>query len=157
MAGKNTPAEKRTTENDRREKPTSPVSVYSLNKGKRKTPRRKGDRWQNYFVDRYSRRIFAAVLLILAMSLVDAIFTLQLLRQGAAEINPVMAHFLEYGPLEFLVAKYILTCASVLLLLLYKNVYLLKTRVRAKYLFVPIALMFAGVILWEVFLIVSSN
>lgn len=157
MSGKNTHREKRNSDRDRRNKPTPPVSLFSINKGNRKTPRRKGDRWQNYFVDRYSRRIFAAVLLILAMSLVDAIFTLQLLRRGAAEVNPVMAHFLEYGPLEFLVAKYILTCASVLLLLIYKNVYLLNSRIRAKYLFVPITLMFAGVILWEVFLIVSSN
>ncbi|KAA3616235.1 MAG: hypothetical protein DWQ05_10845 [Calditrichaeota bacterium] len=91
------------------------------------------------------------------MSLIDAIFTLQLLRDGASEINPVMAHFLEYGPLEFLVAKYILTCASVLLLLIYKNVYLLNTRIRAKYLFLPIVMMFAAVIVWEVFLIVTSN
>ncbi len=149
--------EKRKTTKDRRKKPTPPVSLYSLSNGHRKTPRRKSDRWKNYFVDRYSRQIFAVVLLIIAMSLVDALFTLHLLRRGAAEINPVMAHFLEYGPLEFLVAKYILTCLSVLLLLIYKNVYLLNSRVRAKYLFAPIALVFTGVILWEVFLIVSSN
>lgn len=157
MAQKHHFSEKRKDSRDRRKKPTPPVSAYSLNDGSRKTPRRKGDRWQNYFVDRYSKRVFAAVLLILAMSLIDAIFTLQLLRDGASEINPVMAHFLEYGPLEFLVAKYILTCASVLLLLIYKNVYLLNTRIRAKYLFLPIVMMFAAVIVWEVFLIVTSN
>ncbi|MCA9735887.1 MAG: hypothetical protein H6696_05020 [Deferribacteres bacterium] len=157
MSKKSAYSEKRKATNDRRDKPTPAISSYALNEGSRQTPRRKEDRWQNYFVDRYSRRIFAVVLLILAMSLVDALFTLQLLNNGASEINPVMAHFLEYGPLEFLVAKYILTCASVLLLLIYKNVYLLRTRVRAKYLFVPILFMFSLVIAWEIFLIVSSN
>ncbi|KAA3657824.1 MAG: hypothetical protein DWQ10_12435 [Calditrichaeota bacterium] len=157
MSVKHSADEKRESMDDRRKKPTSPVSSFSFNNGKREAPRRKEDRWQNYFVDRYSKRIFGVVLLILTMSLIDALFTLQLLNNGASEINPVMAHFLEYGPLEFLIAKYILTGASVLLLLIYKNVYLLKTRVRAKYLFIPILGMFALVIVWEVFLIVSSN
>ena len=64
-----------------------------------------------------------------------------------------MEHFLRYGPLPFLAAKYLLTTASIVLLLIYKNVHIFGTRIRAKYLFILIFLIFASVVLWEVYLI----
>lgn len=55
---------------------------------------------------------------ILAMSLLDAHFTLRVLDLGAREANPVMAHLIEMGDVWFLSGKLALTAGGVALLLL---------------------------------------
>ncbi|MBC8551506.1 MAG: hypothetical protein H8D23_17815 [Candidatus Brocadiales bacterium] len=121
--------------------------------GRRKGMRRHEDNQESYFLDHYSLRIFSIIIGIILLSLTDALLTLYLIRNGAAEINPIMEHFLRYGPLPFLAAKYLLTTASIVLLLIYKNVHIFGTKIRAKYLFIIILLVFASVVLWELFLI----
>ena len=121
--------------------------------GRRKEVRRNDDNQESYFLDHYSSRVFAIIIGIILLSLTDAMLTLYLIRNGAAEVNPVMEHFLRYGTLPFLAAKYLLTTASIVLLLIYKNVHIFSTRIRAKYLFIVIFLIFASVVLWEVYLI----
>jgi hypothetical protein len=121
--------------------------------GRRKKIRRNKDHQESYFLDHYSSRVFAIIIGIILLSLTDAMLTLYLIRHGAAEANPVMEHFLRYGTLTFLAAKYLLTTASIVLLLIYKNVHLFGTRIRAKYLFIVIFLIFASVVLWELYLI----
>ena len=121
--------------------------------GRRKGMRRHEDNQESYFLDHYSLRIFSIIIGIILLSLTDALLTLYLIRNGAAEINPIMEHFLRYGPLPFLAAKYLLTTASIVLLLVYKNVHIFGTKIRAKYLFIIILLVFASVVLWELFLI----
>ncbi len=79
--------------------------------------------------------------------------TLYLIRNGATEVNPIMEYYLKYGPLPFLAAKYLLTTASVILLLIHKNVYLFGTKIRAKFLFIIFFTVFASVVLWELYLI----
>jgi hypothetical protein len=121
--------------------------------GRRKLMRRDEDNRKSYFLDHYSLRVFGIIIGIILLSLTDAMLTLYLIRNGAAEINPVMEHFLRYGPLPFLAAKYLLTTASIVLLLIYKNVQIFGTKIRAKYLFIFIFLIFASVVIWELFLI----
>jgi len=121
--------------------------------GRRKEVRRDADNRESYFLDHFSLRIFIVIIGIILLSLTDALLTLYLIRHGAAEVNPIMEHFLRYGPLPFLAAKYLLTTASIVLLLIYKNVHIFGTRIRAKYLFILIFLIFASVVLWEVYLI----
>ena len=121
--------------------------------GRRKGMRRDEDNRKSYFLDHYSLRVFGIIIGIILLSLTDALLTLHLIRNGAAEINPIMEHFLKYGPLPILAAKYLLTTASIVLLLIYKNVYIFGTKIRAKYLFIVIFLIFASVVLWELFLI----
>jgi len=121
--------------------------------GRRKEMRRDEDNQESYFLDHFSLRIFIVIIAIILLSLTDALLTLYLIRNGAAEVNPVMNHFLRYGPLPFLAAKYLLTTASIVLLLTYKNVHIFGTRIRAKYLFIVIFLIFTFVVVWEVFLI----
>ena len=121
--------------------------------GRRKEVRRNEDNQESYFLDHYSSRVFAIIIGIILLSLTDAMLTLYLIRNGAAEVNPVMEHFLKYGTLPFLAAKYLLTTASIVLLLIYKNVHIFGTKIRAKYLFIVIFLIFASVVLWEVYLI----
>jgi len=136
----------------RREKEGLPGLRY-LFFGRRKEMRRDEDNRESYFLDHYSLRVFGLIIGIILLSLTDALLTLYLIRHGAAEVNPVMEHFLRYGPLPFLAAKYLLTTASIVLLLIYKNVYIFGTRIRAKYLFIVIFLIFASVVVWELFLI----
>lgn len=122
--------------------------------GRRKGIRRHEDHRKSYFLDHYSLRIFSIIIGIILLSVTDAMLTLYLIRNGAAEINPIMEHFLKYGPLPFLAAKYLLTTASVVLLLIYKNVHIFGTKIRAKYLFILIFLIFISVVVWELYLIV---
>ncbi len=121
--------------------------------GRRKGMRRHEDHQKSYFLDHYSLMVFSIIIGIVLLSITDAMLTLYLISHGAAELNPVMEHFLKYGPLSFLAAKYLLTTASVVLLLIYKNVHIFGTQIRAKYLFIIILLIFASVVLWELFLI----
>ena len=142
----------RTDSTARRENGGFP-GLWYLFFGRRKEVRRNEDNQESYFLDHYSSRVFAIIIGIILLSLTDAMLTLYLIRNGAAEVNPIMEHFLRYGTLPFLAAKYLLTTASVVLLLIYKNVHLFGTRIRAKYLFIVIFLIFASVVLWEVYLI----
>ncbi len=121
--------------------------------GRRKEMRRHEDHQKSYFLDHYSLRIFSIIIGIILLSITDAMFTLYLVRHGASEVNPIMDHFLKYGPLPFLAAKYLLTTASVILLLIYKNVKIFRTKIRAKYLFILVFLIFISVVLWELYLI----
>ena len=70
--------------------------------------RRQADQRRFYVFDYYSPRIFYAATLILVLSVVDALLTLWLIGEGAQELNPVMAYFLNLGPNMFMAAKYLL-------------------------------------------------
>ena len=98
-------------------------------------------------------RIFAQIMFIILLSLLDAYFTLYLLSHGAAEINPVMAFFLQFGPRTFLVAKYLLTSYSVIILLLPDHIRLFEFQMSRQAIFLTIAGLFEMVILWELYLI----
>ncbi|MFQ5686655.1 MAG: DUF5658 family protein [Candidatus Scalindua sp.] len=147
------PDKKRSSATDRRQNDGAP-GIQNLFFGHRKEVRRFDDHHQkSYFLDHYSSRIFSIIIGIILLSVTDAILTLYLIRKGAAETNPIMEHFLKYGPLAFLAAKYLLTTVSVVLLLIYKNVHIFRTIIRAKYLFIFILLVFVSVVLWELYLI----
>jgi hypothetical protein len=137
---------------DRRKRQMSFLS-WCLLKGRRSAVRREEDRAKSYQIDRHSRRTLAVILLIIALSILDAIFTLVLINRGASEINPIMAFFLNHGPITFFGVKYLLTCASVLIILLNKNRYIFRTRVRGKILLGCLVIPFALVVHWELYLI----
>lgn len=138
---------------DRRQKKQIPGTWY-LFFGNRKKVRRFGDNQKSYFLDHFSLRVFIIIISVVLLSVTDALLTLYLIREGVAEEgNPIMAQCLKYGPLPFLTAKYLLTTASVVLLLIYKNFYIFKTKIRAKYLFIVFFVIFASVVLWELYII----
>jgi hypothetical protein len=121
--------------------------------GRRAYPRREEDRQKPYGTDRYDGKTFAAILTIIILSTLDAILTIYLISRGATEVNPIMDYFLAYGPLKFFGVKYFLTCASIILLLVNKNVYLFKHRIRTEIVFTTVVVLFALVVLWETYLI----
>jgi hypothetical protein len=129
---------------------------YLFFNGRRERTRREDDRRNAVFFDRYNQKLFAAITAILLLSIFDALLTLALIERGSSELNPVMEYFLEYGPLHFIIAKYILTCFGVLILLIFKNVFLTKVNIYTYSLFPCVIVAFSTVILWELYLFFTA-
>ena len=129
---------------------------YLLFNGRRERFRREEDRGKALIFDRYNQRLFLAITAILILSILDAVLTLVVIQRGARELNPVMAYFLEHGTLIFIVAKYALTSIGVLILLIFKNVFLTKLKIYTHSLFPCVIFVFITVIVWELFLIYSA-
>jgi hypothetical protein len=140
---------------DRRKRRPPFFSKYWLT-GRRGAHRRKDDRQRFCDIDRYNYKILAAILLIIALSTLDAIFTLVLVSRGAEEVNPFMAYYLDRSPLLFFWVKYLMTCASIILILFSTNTYLFKTKIQAKTLFFLVPIPFVLVVQWQVRLILSG-
>jgi hypothetical protein len=120
--------------------------------GKRERGRRAEDRSRINHFDRYASSILVLFIVILLLSLTDALLTLILLRRGAVEINPVMAFYIDVGPTTFLIAKYLLTALPLILFLFFKD--WIAERYRIAHLLLPaIAAVFGSVILWELYLL----
>ena len=141
---------------DRRQNVQAQFKYFLIN-GRREVARREEDKARSYFFDRYNHRMFVAITAILMLSIFDALLTLILIERGASELNPVMAYFLEYGPLSFIVAKYILTSVGVIILLIFKNVFINKINLHTHSLFGCVIFAFLTVIVWELFLLVGSQ
>jgi len=126
---------------------------YFLVNGRRESARRKEDTTSYFFFDRYNQRTFAVITAILMLSIFDALLTLILIERGSSELNPVMAYFLEYGPLPFIIAKYVLTSFGVFMLLIFKNVFISKLSIYTHSLFTCVIFTFSTVIVWELWLL----
>jgi len=130
---------------------------YFLVNGRRESARRREDTTSYFFFDRYNQRIFVVITAILMLSIFDALLTLILIERGSSELNPVMAYFLEYGPLPFIIAKYLLTSFGVCMLLIFKNVFISKISMYTHSLFTCVIFIFSTVIVWELWLIFTSR
>ena len=119
---------------------------------RRKNIRRQDDKFNTTYFDQYSPALLTPIVLILLLSITDAFLTLFLIDCGAREINPVMAYFLKFGPFAFMSVKYFLTCYSVIVLLIFNNVYFRKLKIYTRSLFSCAVAMFVIVIAWELFL-----
>ena len=139
---------------DRRKSTLPILSKYWLT-GRRTTPRRAEDRKRAHFMDRHGPKTFAAILSIVMLSVLDAMFTLDLIDRGAVELNPVMAYYLGHGPLIFFGVKFMLTWATIMLIFLNKDVYLFKTRLQMKILFLVFIIPLVATVQWELYLMFS--
>jgi len=129
---------------------------YLLFNGRRERSRRDEDSGKAFIFDRYNQKFFLAITVILILSVLDAVLTLTVIQRGAKELNPVMAYFLEHGTSTFIVAKYVLTSIGVLILLIFKNVFLTRLKIYTHALFPCVIFVFITVIVWELFLIHSA-
>jgi hypothetical protein len=129
---------------------------YLLFNGRRERFRRDEDKGKAFIFDRYNQKLFFAITAILILSILDAVLTLVVIQRGASELNPVMAYFLEHGTPTFIVAKYVLTSIGVLILLIFKNVFLTKLKIYTHSLFPCVIFVFIIVIAWELFIIYSA-
>jgi hypothetical protein len=130
-----------------------PKLRYLFFAGKRSHVRRQEDWHRAFYFDRYSSNIFAAIVAILLLSVLDALLTLYLIEHGSTELNPVMAYFLEKGPFIFMGAKYFLTCMGVIILLLFRNALRKRSITHTRHLFSYIIGTFTTIIAWELYLI----
>jgi hypothetical protein len=120
---------------------------------RRKVLRRRDDRNSLYYVDEYTPRLVIPILLILLLSMLDALFTLVLIDNGAVEINPLMAFYLEVGPGVFLTVKYVLTCLSLFVLLMFSHRVAQSMKMESIKIFSFIIVAFTGVVVWQLYLI----
>jgi K+-sensing histidine kinase KdpD len=120
--------------------------------GRRKKIRRQDDKCKITYFDHYSSALFVAIIIILFLNIIDALLTLYLIDHGATEINPVMAYFLNFGPLTFMSVKHFLICFSIIVLLIFNNVFLGKIKIYTRSIFSYVIGAFMLVIGWELFL-----
>jgi hypothetical protein len=73
----------------------------------------------------------ALVVLLLSLTIIDGVLTLELLGMHGEEANPVMEYLLDRGPLTFLLGKYVLTAFGLPFIVVYKNYPMFGTRFRA--------------------------
>ncbi len=140
---------------DRRQQPTSPWSAF-FRGGRRIQNRRADEHSQPYFVDQFPSTTLALIVVLLVLSVSDAAITLILLEDGCEEINPLMMHLLNIGPLAFLLGKYVLTAIGIPLLLVFKNHYLFGTRFRVGYVIPMFVVMYFVLIGYQCCLLRSS-
>jgi hypothetical protein len=95
------------------------LSKYLL-VGRRRGSRRDGESEYTY-VDRPGVWAWIAFALVVGLSLLDAAFTLSLLRRGATEANPVMHAALQLGEGPFVFVKTFVTVLAAGFLCLHKN------------------------------------
>ena len=88
--------------------------------GRRRAGRREDER-DFVYVDRLGRWIVIAFSAVLTLSLIDAWFTLDLLKRGATEANPVMRAALDLGDRAFVLIKTGVTILAMGFLCLHKN------------------------------------
>ena len=148
----NSPKIERRSGLDRRKRKTAILSKYWL-MGKRSVVRREEDRQKPYRLDRHSHKILSVILLVIMLSILDAALTLVLISHGATEINPIMAYFLNHGPLVFFWSKYLLTCTCLFIILVNTNYYIFGNKIRVKIVFVFFVPPFLLVITWELYMI----
>jgi hypothetical protein len=141
---------------DRRTKELSSFSRYWLT-GRRGSIRRKEDRQKLWKLDQYSPKMFAVILSIVGLSVLDAMFTLELVDRGAGEVNPIMAYYLNWGPFAFFCTKYFITFASVLVILLGQSIYPGRRWGQLKHLYLALIIVFSLVVYWELYLMFFSN
>jgi len=105
---------------DRRRQPTPLFSRYTF-VGRRRGLRRREERYQGHYVDRFNGWFLGLILAIFILSLLDGFLTVFHLRNGAVELNPIMRYYLELSPAYFLLVKTFTTGVGLLILLLHQN------------------------------------
>lgn len=101
----------------------------------------------------HGQKVFAAAMLIILLTIVDAFLTLDLVSRGATEWNPIMAYYLDQSPLSFFAVKYLLTCASIIIILSITKTHIFGQKLRVKALLVFFIAVLAAVVKWQLFLL----
>jgi hypothetical protein len=112
---------------DRRKQPARFISKYTFINGQRKAVRRKADKKKHIYVDWYNPQLLIVLLFLLILSLLDAYFTLTLIKEhGIVEANPVMAFYLDFGNMVFIMEKLLFTAISIFIFCIYSNLSITK-------------------------------
>lgn len=128
--------------------------VWLFKPGQRRHVRRLEDRRKLQLLDHYPPKLLIVLVLVLLLSIVDALLTLWLIDNGAVELNPVMSYYIELGPDIFMAIKYLITVSVVVIGVLLNYVYVRYFYLQFSHLLNVFAGCFAMVVAWELFLIV---
>lgn len=131
---------------DRRRQPTPMLSRYTFY-GRRKAFRRNEDRLRGGYVDRYGPTMFALLIWIVAMNVLDAVFTRMILDRGGTELNPVADWAIRVFGDYFVLWKLGVISFSLLLLCLHCHFRMAKSII-----FLAVIL-YSGVVLYQVVLL----
>lgn len=113
---------------------------------RRRRGRRHGDRYP--VIDWHSPRVWALVLMILGLCILDGVLTLVLMRHGAVEINPLMALFVPSHVEWFAFLKLTLTSVGLCVLAACSHMRLFR-RVSGEFLLLMVALAYLALIAYE--------
>ena len=140
---------------DRRTKSGFNIRSFLLG-GRREKIRRQEDTRRIFYVDRYNPKLFAVIVAILFLCVIDTLLTLSLLNRGAYETNPVMAYFFRFGPYTFFTSKYLLTFIPVIFLLMFRNIVLRMIKISTCSVLHIMAVFYIVVVAWELYLISNA-
>jgi len=137
---------KKRTTTDRRKQPTPGLSRYTFF-GRRKTIRRKADRQKGGYIDRYSATLFFFLITIIALNVLDGLFTLMILDLNGWEANPVVHSVINLYGTKFWVWKFSIVSVSSVLLCLHSRFRLVKEII------VAISCLYVMVVIYQIFLL----
>ena len=102
---------------------------------------------------RYGKGRIAAVFSIVILTLMDSFFTIELVQNGATELNPILSYYLHHGHMVFFAVKYFLTTATIFIILAGETVFGPKLKVPANLLFGFYMVALTLVVYWEAYLL----
>ncbi len=121
---------------------------------RRSSGRRSEDRrFANH--DVFSTGSLLLIVLLTLFSITDAVFTLTLIARGGTELNPVMHYFMQISVSAFMLVKLVLTIIPGLFLTAAGNTLFLN-RIRAKAILAAMVGGYAGLLLYEIGLLIVS-
>ena len=109
---------------------------------------------QKFIIDWHDNGLFMVAMAIILMSLMDALFTLNLLSLGAEEINYFMKVLIEYGASLFLTVKLSATSCGVVLLVAFAR-FKLGGLLRVRRVLEILCGVYGCLIVWELYLLVA--
>ncbi len=112
-----------------------------------KTFQEKGGQPQGRFITRYSSGIFFFIVLMLALNVLDSLFTLMILDMSGKEFNPVVRSVIDLYGDHFWIWKYAVVSFSIILLCLCSK---FKT---VKGVIVSLSSIYLTVVLYQIFLL----
>jgi hypothetical protein len=124
-----------------------------IGNGQRITIRRKEDRDRIFWVDQYSPVLFATIVAILFLCVIDTLLTLYLLNNGAYEVNPILTYLLKIGPFQLFIFKYVLTCVVTFSLFLFRAVVVRRFNISTHSILHFIAWIYVSIVAWELYLV----
>jgi hypothetical protein len=137
--------ERRTTE-DRRKQQTPFWSFFTFF-GRRRWLRRKSDREEGGYSDRYSPVLFFFIVLILALNILDSLFTMILIDLGGQEFNPIVQSVMALHGDQFWIWKFLMVSGSLVLLCLHRGFKFFRKII------IVIASIYLVIVLYQIFLI----
>lgn len=118
---------------------------------RRMTGRRSADR-RYPMLDRFDSGMMALAVILMALSVLDSVFTLTLISRGGSEVNPVMNALLQHSVWAFTAVKMLLTGIPSVILVATGNLMLFK-RWRARSVLAALVGLYIGLIAYELALL----